>query len=178
MPIAAPRKQLRRELIDACSARPMQCPGQKVQRILAGERSEPLLDVARIHTRPAQQFVDHLTWPFALDDRERHQGAIFRAQLRALLEKQIVIGGLGFSRHGEGVDRQTTIRQTIAGRIPCGPTKFLTQIREEPPVFRFRHGESLLLRQRQVRVRRRRCPRTSARVLSANSSAHRRLSAS
>ena len=127
----------------------MQRPRHQVERIFARDRAEKLFVVTGAAGGRAQQFIDHRLRPLAFDHRQGDQRPIFRAQFRALLEEQIVIGWFRFARDRECINREATIRESVTRRIFRGASKLFAQVTKQLLGLRRRHRKFLVLRQSQ-----------------------------
>ena len=79
MAVAPAREKFRRQFVDSAGARLVSCPGEQLDCVLARDRSEPLLDVSRVHARPRQQLLDERFRSVAFQDCKSDERAIFRA---------------------------------------------------------------------------------------------------
>src|SRR4051812_15394291 len=102
-----------------------------MERVLTRNRAEELLDVAVGSSRRFQELVHHRLRALAFNHGERDQGSILGAEPRALLEEQVVISRLRFTRHRQGVNGKATIRQSVPSRIAGGAAKLFAQVSQQ-----------------------------------------------
>ena len=147
MPVAAAREKFGRQFIHPRRLRLVERPRHQMERIFARDGAKELFKIAVGRIDRTEQLVDHLLRSLALDNGERHERPVFRAEFRALLKKKIVIGRLRFAGDRESVDGQATIREPVASRILGRAAQLFADITEQFLRFRGGHGELLLLRE-------------------------------
>src|SRR5438067_11853841 len=149
MSVAAAREKFDRQFIHPRRCRLIEGPRQQMERLLARDRAEELLEITVGRIGRTQQLLDHLFRSLAFDNGERDERPVFRAKLYSLLEKQIVISRLRLAGDRQRVNGQATIRESITSRVFGRATQLFAEITEQLLRFRGGHRELLFLSQRQ-----------------------------
>ena len=110
----------------------MESPGEQMERVFPRDAAEPGFDVGVFIGRLLEQFLDHRLWAMAFDERQSEQSAIFRAQIRALLEEQLVIGRLRLAGDGERVHGEAAVGESVTVGILGDAAKLRAEVFQEP----------------------------------------------